>query len=158
MNWLFAVMCVPVCNKLGMCEYVHGHGFDFITIQSGLAWSLIINSEELMMREAAAPRRPITHQPLTACRGLSCSMCCACLCLRVWVAVRTQWVLMRGNIYDGISAIISHMILFIAIYPEPYQYMHYYLSGCLTFVGLWTQKTEFIIIQFYYAGARHKVQ
>lgn len=97
-----------VCHRVCVCMCVFervmsrasvnkctGTFFDFIAIQRLSVIRAVGSSEELMMREAVAPQRPITHQPLTVCWGLSCSMYCVCLTgygqLRVHGMVVNAW-------------------------------------------------------------------
>lgn len=77
---------------------------------------------------------------------------CVCACPYVY----TAWVSLHGNIYEEISAIISHMIVFVIIYPwMPLEYA-WFLCLSLTFGGvLWTHKVEFIILWLHYGCVRH---
>lgn len=95
----------------------------------GVVWS----SEQLMMREAAAPQRPITYQPLTACGGLSC---CA-YCVYVSVGVCKAWASVCGLYMMGFQLSLLTW-LFVIIYPE-YNYARFLLS-------VWHLNRGFIII------------
>lgn len=89
-----------ICAWARFWLHRHSEGLSVIRV----AWS----SEELMMREAVAPWRPITYQPLTACGGLSCSVSCGCVCVCLPVCVHRMGFIAWEHIWGDISYYFSH--------------------------------------------------
>lgn len=76
------------------------------------------------MREAVAPQRPITHQPLTACRGLSCSMYCVRLTVYGQLCVRSVLVNAWDHIWWGSGHLFSHDDVYHSQGSERHSNMH----------------------------------